>query len=147
MLPPRVHRKRCRCCCLVRSLPVEETADSPSLLCGRFLHALRNLFCLTASSVSIQFAATDPDACTNCRTSSVLLTVRGSCFANVRTDSANRNVRSSRSRRFAPSSILKLGIACLLRTWDLGFGICRRTCGACRFDRFLRRIREIVRRD
>src|SRR4029077_19775075 len=71
-------------------------------------------------SASIQFAATDPDARTNCRTSSTLLIVLGNCLTKRRIDSANRNVRSSRSRRFAPSSIF----AFWNFTWDLGFGIC-----------------------
>src|SRR5436190_10415631 len=70
---------------------------------------IRKSFLLKASSASIQLAATEPDARTNCRTSSVLLTVLGNCFTKVRTDSANRNVRSSRSRGLAPSSILELG--------------------------------------
>ncbi len=72
---------------------------------------MRKSFLLRASSASIQLAATEPDARTNCRTSSVLLTVRGNCLTNVRTDRANSNVRSSRSRGLAPSSILE--------TWDL----------------------------
>ena len=79
-------------------------------------------FLLSASSASIQFAATDPDARTNCRTSSKLLIVLGNCFTKLRTDSANRNVRSSRSRGFSPSSILELGFGWLF-IWNLGFGI------------------------
>src|SRR5206468_11246723 len=71
---------------------------------------IRKSFLLSASSASIQFAATEPDARTNCRTSSVLLTVLGNCLTNARTDSANRNVRSSRSRAFAPASIFEFGI-------------------------------------
>jgi hypothetical protein len=81
---------------------------------------IRKSFLLSASSASIQFAATEPDARTSCRTSSALLTVLGNGLTNARTDSANRNVRSSRSRRFAPSSIF----AFWNFTWDLGFGIC-----------------------
>jgi hypothetical protein len=38
---------------------------------------MRKSFLLRASSASIQLAATEPDARTNCRTSSALLTVRG----------------------------------------------------------------------
>ena len=104
---------------------------------------IRKSFLLSASSASIQLAATDPDARTNCLTSSALLRVLGNCLTNARTDSANRNVRSSRSRRFAPSSILAFGICRLLGIWDLGFVI----CGICRCDCFLRCISEIVRCD
>ena len=71
---------------------------------------MRKSFLLRASSASIQLAATEPDARTNCRTSSVLLTVHGNCLTNARTDCANSNVRSSRSRGLASSSILQLGI-------------------------------------
>jgi hypothetical protein len=48
-------------------------------------------------------------------------TAFGNCFTNVRTDSANKNVRSSRSRGFAPSSILELGFEVYLGFgfWDL----------------------------
>src|SRR5882724_5462261 len=51
---------------------------------------IRKSFLLKASSASIQLAATEPEARINCRTSSVLLIVRGrgSCFTNARTDSA-----------------------------------------------------------
>ena len=69
---------------------------------------IRKSFLLSASSASIQFAATEPDARISCRTSSALLIGLGNGFTNARTDSANRNVRSSRSRRFAPSSIFAL---------------------------------------
>jgi len=100
-------------------------------------------FLLSASSASIQFAATDPDARTNCRTSSTLLIVLGNCLTKLRIASANRNVRSSRSRRFAPSSILKLGFGCLPGIWELGFVICGRRRG----DRLLRCIRKIVGRN
>src|SRR5437870_1875345 len=75
---------------------------------------IRKSFLLSASSASIQLAATEPDARTSCRTSSVLLIVLGSCFTNERTDSANRNVRSSRSRGLAPPSIWELGFDFLL---------------------------------
>src|SRR5207244_5694638 len=71
---------------------------------------IRKSFLLRASSASIQLAATEPEARTNCLTSSVLLTVRGNCFTNARTDCANSNVRSSRSRGLEPSFILNLGI-------------------------------------
>jgi len=67
---------------------------------------IRKSFLLKASSASIQFAATEPDARTNCRTSSVLLIVLGNCFTNARTDSANRKVLSSKSRGFEPLSLL-----------------------------------------
>jgi hypothetical protein len=97
-------------------------------------------FLLSASSASIQFAATDPDARTNCRTSSTLLIVLGNCLTKLRIDSANRNVRSSRSRGFEPCFILKLGFGCLLGIWGLGFVI----CGPGRGDRLLRCIGEIV---
>jgi hypothetical protein len=100
-------------------------------------------FLLSAASASIQFAATDPEARTNCRTSSTLLIVLGNCLTKLRTDSANRNVRSSKSRRFAPPSILKLGFGRLLGIWGLGFGICCCSRGNC----FLRCISEIVRRN
>src|ERR1700730_19363254 len=56
---------------------------------------IKTSFLLRASSASIQLAATEPDARTNCRTSSVLLTVRGNCLTNAPTDCANSNVRSS----------------------------------------------------
>ena len=102
---------------------------------------IRKSFLLRASSASIQLAATDPDARTNCRTSSALLRLLGNCLTNVRTDSANRNVRSSRSRRLASPSILKLEFCRLFGIWDLGFGI----CGCSRCNRFLRCISEIVR--
>src|SRR5437016_5731396 len=102
---------------------------------------IRKSFLLSTSSASTQFAAAEPDARTNCLTSSVLLTVLGSPFTNVRTDSANRNVLSSRSRGLAPSSILDLGFDRLLGIWVLGFGICR----CC--DNLLRCVGEIVRRD
>ena len=85
-----------------------------------------------ASSASIQFAATDPDARTNCRTSSTLLIVLGNCLTKLRIASANRNVRSSRSRRFAPSSILKLGFGCLP-----GIRSATVICGRSRGDRLL----------
>src|SRR5207253_4927377 len=75
---------------------------------------IRKSFLLKASSASIQLAATEPDARTSCRTSSLLLIVLGSCFTNERTDSANRNVRSSRSRGLAPPSIWELGFDFLL---------------------------------
>ena len=104
---------------------------------------IRKSFLLSASSASIQLAATEPDARTSCRTSSVLLTVLGNCLTKLRTDSANRNVRSSRSCRFPPSSILKLEFCCLFGDWDLGFGI----CGRSRSNRLLGSIGEIVRRD
>src|SRR4029077_5492663 len=81
---------------------------------------IRKSFLLSASSASTQFAATEPDARTSCRTSSALLTVLGNGLTNARTDSANRNVRSSRSRRFAPSSIF----AFWNFSWDLGFVTC-----------------------
>src|SRR6202030_1400880 len=135
---------------------------------------IRKSFLLKASSASIQFAATDPDARTSCLTSSVLLTVLGNCFTNVRTDSANRNVRSSRSRGFAPSSIfLELGVDRLFGLWNLGSGTCgfhREVTwfgaiihfalgfepllgiwflgfGTCGFHRLPRRVGQIVRRD
>src|SRR6202047_3965779 len=101
---------------------------------------IRKSFLLKASSASIQFTATEPEARTNCRTSSVLLSVLGNCFTSLRTDSANRNVRSSRSRGLAPSSILGLGFDPLLGIWVLGFG----TCG---FHSFLSGISQIVRRN
>src|SRR5207247_1283187 len=82
---------------------------------------IKKSFLLKASSASIQLTATEPDARTSCRTSSVLLKVLGRCFTNVRTDSANRNVRSSRSRGLAPFSTFELGIWSF--SWDLGFGI------------------------
>src|SRR5205814_7976055 len=82
---------------------------------------IRKSFLLKASSASIQFAATEPDARTNCRTSSLLLTVRGNSFTNARIDCANSNVRSSRSRGLAPSFILELEISFF--TWDLELGI------------------------
>src|SRR5204863_3266884 len=41
---------------------------------------IRKSFLLNASSASIQLAATEPEARTNCLTSSVLLIVLGSCF-------------------------------------------------------------------
>src|SRR5205814_2571106 len=71
---------------------------------------IRKSFLLSASSASIQLAATEPDARTNCRTSSILLSVLGNCFTNVRTDSANKKVRFSKSRGFDRSSILDIGI-------------------------------------
>src|SRR6266478_671020 len=46
---------------------------------------IRKSFLLRASSASIQFAATDPEARTNWRTSSVLLIFRGSVFTKIRT--------------------------------------------------------------
>ncbi len=71
------------------------------------LTGIRKSFLLRASSASIQFAATDPEAQTN-----------------ALTDSANRNVRSSRSRGFAPSSILGIGIWNLIPfTFNLERGI------------------------
>src|SRR5882757_8220515 len=87
------------------------------LLFDKFLPALENPFLLRASSASIQLAATEPDARTNCRTSSALLIVLGSCFTNTRTNSANRNVRSSRSRGLVLSSISELGFHALLGFW------------------------------
>src|SRR4029077_5772541 len=50
---------------------------------------MRKSFLLSASSASIQFAATEPDARTNCRTSSALPTVFGNCFTNARIDCTN----------------------------------------------------------
>src|SRR5206468_5152271 len=81
-------------------------------------------FLLNASSASIQLAATDPDARTSCRASSVLLIVRGSFFTNARIASANRNVRCSRSRRLGLASIWELGFDPLFGIWFLGFGVC-----------------------
>ena len=114
---------------------------------------IKKSFLLNTSSASVQFAATDPDARTSCLTSSVLLTVLGNCFTNVRTDWANLNVRSSRSRGLAPSSILDLGFGPLFGIWNLGFGACvlgfgtsRRGGARCR-DHLLSGIREIVRRN
>ena len=101
---------------------------------------IRKSFLLKASSASIQFAATEPEARTNCLTSSVLLIVRGNCLTKARTDSANRNVRSSRSRGLAPFSIGIWDFDPLFEIWNLGFGACRR-------DHLLRRIREIICRD
>jgi hypothetical protein len=72
---------------------------------------MRKSFLLRASSTSIQLVATEPDARTDCRTSSVLLTVRGNCLTNVRTDRANSNVRILQIAWF--SAILHFG------TWDL----------------------------
>src|SRR5438445_939012 len=83
---------------------------------------IKKSFLLNASSASIQLAATEPDARTNCRISSVLLIVLGNCLTKARTDSANRNVRSSRSRGLAPSSILELGglvVYLGFGAWDL----------------------------
>src|SRR5438067_4512749 len=85
---------------------------------------IRKSFLLSASSASIQFAATEPEARTSCRTSSVLPIVLGRRFTNARTDSAKR-IRSSKSRGLAPSSILGIGnwdlIYTGLRAWDLDF--------------------------
>ena len=90
----------------------------------QILTRIRKSFLLRASSASIQFAATDPEARTNCRTSSALLRLFGNCLTNALTDSANRNVRSSRSRGFAPSSILGIGIWNLIPfTFNLELGI------------------------
>jgi hypothetical protein len=121
---------------------ITQSQEQPALvrLFGTNLHTQKKTFLLKASSASIQLAATDPEARTNCRTSSVLLSVLGNCFTNVRTDSANKNVRSSRSRGLAPSSILGLGFDRLFGIWVLAFG----TCG---FHRLLRRVSQIVRRD
>src|SRR5436190_3573832 len=69
---------------------------------------IRKSFLLSASSASIQLAATEPDARTNCLTSSVLLIVLGSCFTNTRTDCANSNVRSSKVARF--SAVFHFGV-------------------------------------
>lgn len=101
----------------------------------------RKSFLLKASSASIQFAATEPDARTNCRTSSVLLIVLSNSFTKARTACANRNVLSSRSRGLA-LSILDLGFEPLLEIWSLGLG-----ASASGGDCFLRRVREIVCRD
>src|SRR5712691_8178376 len=133
----------------------------------QILVRIRKSFLLKASSASIQLAATEPDARTNCRTSSVLLIVLGNCFTNVRTDSANKNVRSSRSRGLAPFPIFGFGV--LLFTWDLelgiwnlpprhrlpllelGFGCLFGTWfwgfGACRCNGFLCCVGQIVRRN
>ena len=46
---------------------------------------IRKSFLLKASSASNQFAATEPEARTNSRTSSMLASLRGSCFTNPRT--------------------------------------------------------------
>src|SRR5687768_1208967 len=59
---------------------------------------IRKSFLLSASSASIQFAATDPDARTSCRASSVFPTVLGNVLTNARTYWAKRKVRSSRLR-------------------------------------------------
>src|SRR5438876_11988064 len=85
---------------------------------------MRKSFLLRASSASIQLAATEPEARTNCRTSSILLIVLGNCFTNERTDSANRKVRSSRSRGLVPPSIWELEFDLLLGIWSLGLGVC-----------------------
>src|SRR5437763_14040150 len=81
---------------------------------------IRKSFLLSASSASIQFAATEPEARTSCRTSSVLPIVLGRRFTNPRTDSAKRNVRSSKSRGLAPSSIGNWDLRVI---WDLEPGI------------------------
>jgi len=81
---------------------------------------IRKSFLLRASSASIQFAATEPDARTNCRTSSVLLTVLGNRLTNARTDSANRKVRSSRSRGFP--LVFHFEIWNLSFSWNLELG-------------------------
>src|SRR5213592_3565130 len=76
---------------------------------------IKKSFLLKASSASIQLAATEPDARTNCRTSSPLLTVLGNCFTNARTDSAKWNVRSSKSRGLETSPIfVSLEFDCLI---------------------------------
>src|SRR5262245_44395747 len=77
-------------------------------------------------TVSARMRVVFRDARTSCRTSSILLTVLGSCLTKVRIASANRNVRSARSRGFAPSSILELGFLAVyleLGPWDLGFAV------------------------
>src|SRR4029077_19541355 len=68
---------------------------------------IRKSLLLRASSASIRLAATEPEAHTNCLMSSVLLTVRGNCFTKARTDCANSNVLSSRSRGLPLSYILR----------------------------------------
>src|SRR4029077_14387746 len=78
---------------------------------------MRKSFLLRASSASIRLAGTEREARINCQTSSVLLMVLGNRLTNTRTDSAKRNVLSSRSRGLAPPSISVLGFGC----WDLGF--------------------------
>src|SRR4029077_2527547 len=83
---------------------------------------MRKSFLLKASSASIQLAATEPEARINCRTSSVLLMVLGNRLTTARTDSAKRNVLSSRSHRLASSSILEVGLCFLVGIWSLGFG-------------------------
>src|SRR6266404_6835171 len=81
---------------------------------------MRKPFLLRASSASLQLAATEPEARTNCLMSSVLLTVLGNCFTKARTDCANSNVLSSRSRGLLPPFILRFGDLILI--WSLGFG-------------------------
>src|SRR5882724_7799810 len=91
---------------LVKPMSINRKNNRLSLASLRQIFTrIRKSFLLNASSASIQLAATDPDARTNCRTSSVLLIVRGSCLTTARTNSANRNVQSSRSRGLEPSSI------------------------------------------
>ena len=82
---------------------------------------IRKSFLLKASSASIQLAATEPEARTNCRTSSALLMLLGGCFTNNRTDSAKRKVRSSRSRGFGLPSIYGFGFGPLFGIWNLEF--------------------------
>src|SRR6266436_4121934 len=55
----------------------------------QILTRIKKSFLLSASSASIQLDATEPEARTNCRTSSQLLIVLGNSFTNARTDSAN----------------------------------------------------------
>ena len=84
---------------------------------------IKKSFLLKASSASIQLAATEPDARTNCRTSSPLLTVLGNCFTNAapirrieRCDPRDLAV-SCRRPFWSWDLILYLGFG----FWDLGF--------------------------
>jgi hypothetical protein len=112
---------------------------------------MRKSFLLRASSASIQLAATEPDARTNCRTSSVLLTVRGNCFTNVRTDCANSRFGPPGRVVSSHPPFWNFGFDPLFGIWSLGFGTCsrnsllsewRRNVGTGRRRKFERRWRK-----
>jgi hypothetical protein len=87
---------------------------------------IRKSFLLRASSASIQLAATEPDARTNCRTSSVLLSVRRNCLTNARTDCAELERSVLQITWF--SGVLHFGtwdLILFFGIWVLGFGTCQ----------------------
>ena len=113
----------------------QRKADSPWPPCAN-LRAHENLL-LNASSASIQFAATEPDARTNCRTSSDIAEVRGN------PSSSNAKTSLFKSRGLGEPSSKSLWI--FEFEYYLGFGFWALELAAA--TDFLRGVGQIVRRN